>query len=137
MNQLLSIISGILIAYMNYINSQLGLAYGNYISIVIIHLIGLICLIPICFKKVKRIKGIPLWYYLGGGIGMLTVVFSNISIPTLGVTLQMAICLIGQTLASLIIDHFGLFGFAKYPINKNKIISLIFILVGTGVMIIW
>lgn len=137
MNQLLSLISGALIAYMNFLNAKLGLAYGNYISIVIIHLIGLICLIPLCINKIKFVKGIPLWYYLGGGIGMLTVVLCNISIPVLGVTIQMAICLLGQTVSSLIVDHFGLFGFNKYPINKNKLISLGLIIIGTAVMIIW
>ena len=137
MNELLSIISGMIIAYMNFINSKLGLVYGNNISLVIIHLVGLLCLIPFCIKGVTIIKGIPLWCYLGGAIGILTIIFSNSSIPILGVTVQMAISLLGQPLASVIIDHFGLFGLKKYPFTKNNLISIIFIILGTAVMIIW
>lgn len=137
MNELLSIISGMIIAYMNYINSKLGLVYGNNMSLVIIHLVGLVCIIPFCIKGFTVIKGIPLWCYLGGGIGILTIIFCNSSIPILGVTIQMAISLLGQTLSSVVIDHFGLFGFTKYPLTKNKVISIVLILIGTAVMILW
>ncbi len=137
MNELLSIISGMIIAYMNYINSKLGLVYGNNLSLVIIHLVGLICLIPFCINKVTIIKGIPLWCYLGGAIGILTILFCNTSIPVLGVTVQMAISLLGQTLSSITIDHFGLFGFKKYPLTKHKMMSIVLIIIGTAVMILW
>lgn len=137
MNELLSIISGMIIAYMNYINAKLGLVYGNNLSLVIIHLVGLLCILPFCIKKVTIIKGIPLWCYLGGGIGILTILFCNTSITLLGVTVQLAISLLGQTLCSVIIDNFGLFGFDKYPFTKNKMISLGLIMIGTAVMILW
>lgn len=137
MNELLGILSGIVLAYMNYINSKLGTVYGNNISLVIIHLVGLICIIPFCIKGITVIKGIPLWCYLGGAIGILTILFCNTSIAVLGVTVQMAISLLGQTLSSVVIDHFGLFGFEKYPLTKNKMISIVLIIIGMVVMILW
>lgn len=137
MNQLLSILSGAVITFMNLINSKLSLVYGNNLSLIIIHMVGLICIIPFSIKKITRIKGIPLWTYLGGLIGILTIIFCNISIPVLGVTVQMSLSLLGQTLISTIIDHFGFFGFQKYPLTKNKLVSILLIIAGTVVMMIW
>lgn len=133
----LGIFNGILITVMNLFNSKLSSVYGNYKASFIIHLVGLTCIFLFSFNKVKLKKKVPVYFYLGGAIGILTVLFSNITISTLGVTITLVLSMIGQIIASMVMDKFGLFSIRVSKFRKEKLISLILIGIGAVVMIIW
>lgn len=138
MYYLLSIICGSLIASMISINGSLTNFYGTYIATIIIHFVGLM-FITIYLK----IKGesflpkerLPLYYFLGGVIGVGTTVFNNIAIGTLSISAILALSLFGQSVTSIVIDHFGLMGMPVERFNKKKIIGLIFVLIGIIIII--
>lgn len=124
---------------MLYLNGSVGEAAGNYASSVIIHIIGLIGIILVLLikkSKLENIKGIPLYMFSGGLIGVLTVVFSNISFSNLGVSLTVSVCLLGQLITSIIIDHFGFFNLPISKFNKKKILGISAIIIGICVMTI-
>ncbi len=138
MTQLLAVLNGILITTMTVMNGELASQIGNYHATVFIHLSGLI-LITLFYiiqrNKFKREnKKIPLYLYLGGTIGVLTVVFNNLSTMYLGITITLGLSLFAQTTTSLIIDHYGLLGSAKHSFNKHKLIGLCSILLGIVAM---
>ncbi|MDK2562050.1 DMT family transporter [Romboutsia sedimentorum] len=139
MNYLISVFTGVLLSLMLSLNGTIGEIAGNYASTVIIHVIGLIGIIIVLIatkSKFKNIKDIPLYMYLGGLMGVLTVIFSNASFSKLGVSLTVSICLLGQLVTSIIIDHFGYFNLPVNKFNKKKTIGLGIIILGICIMTI-
>ena len=117
-------------------NGTLAGYLGNYPGTVVNHAIGLsIVLIILFFKKikVKTLPGAPLYIYLGGGVGVFTVLFTNLAFNNLGMSRTLALGLLGQSIASIIIDHFGLLGMPKLKFNIKKSIGLSF--VGLGIFL--
>lgn len=139
MDKSMSSFVGLVIAIMILFNGTLSNAMGNYQATVLIHIIGLIgVLIVILIKDQNfRIIGkLPILYYTAGIIGVLPVVFNNIGFANLGVSMTMALVLLGQSLASLLFDHFGVMGMPITKFNNKKIIGLGLISVGIVIMAI-
>lgn len=137
MNYLISILTGVVLSIMVVLNGDLGNATGNYISSVIIHfvgLIGIIILLVLTKSKIKNLKGIPFYMFSGGLIGILTVLFTNISFTNLGVSLTVSLALLGQLVTSIVIDHFGYFDLEVTKFEKKKIIGLGIIILGIFIM---
>lgn len=138
MYYLLSIICGSLIASMISVNGGLTDLYGTYTATVIIHFVGLIFI-----ALYLKIKGesflpkerLPLHYFLGGAIGVGTTVFNNISVGSLSISAILALSLLGQSITSIVIDHFGLMGMPVERFNKKKIFGLLFVLMGIVIII--
>jgi transporter family-2 protein len=107
-------------------NGTLAGSFGNYASSVIIHIVGLFTIILVLIiskSKFRFGKGIPLYLYSAGAIGIFTVLFNNISFSSLGVSITLALGLLGQSLSSIIIDHFGLLGMKVVRFEKRKLIG--------------
>lgn len=136
----LSMIIGGIIAIMICFNGQLSQAVGNYTSNVIIHSVGLLVLVAVLIVKKYKInftKGIPLFLYTGGAIGICNVIFANVGINKVGATLTISLGLLGQVLSSIIIDHFGLLRVKQVKFNKKKIIGVSLMLLGIVIMTIY
>jgi transporter family-2 protein len=134
---LLSLVAGALISVMVAFNGGLTERYGVYSATVIIHLVGLAVIAAIMVAK--REKFFPArfaWFmYLGGAIGVLTTVFNNFSFGRISVSAILALGLLGQSAAGLIIDKYGLFGMHKYPFSREKFFGLALILAGIAAMV--
>lgn len=141
MNKYLSAFTGALIAVMILFNGVLANAFGNYSSSVIVHIVGLVTIFLVQViagsKTNPRTGRIPLYLYSAGVIGVFTVVFTNIGFSALGVSATIALGLLGQTLVSVIVDHFGLFGMKVIRFEKKKMIGLAVILLGVITMLVF
>ena len=140
MNNILSVLTGAFIAVMITFNGELGSRTGNYLSSVIIHIVGLMVIIGILIitkSKLKIDKEIHIYMYSAGAIGVFTVLFNNITFSTLGVSLTIALGLFGQSMASIVIDHYGLLGMKVIKFNPNKLVGLVLIILGIIVMAIF
>lgn len=137
MYNFISLLIGILIAIMIVFNGQLSNGLDTYSSLVVIHLIGFAGVIGIMlYKKVKISfkNNLPLYLYIAGAISVFTVMFNNLSYPVLGVSLPVALGLLGQLLTSLAFDHYGILGMPKIAFNNKKFIGLFIITAGILVM---
>lgn len=135
----LSVFSGALIAVMLMVNGVLAGNLGNYTSTVLIHVVGLVTIVAVLAvtrSRIKIPKGIPIYLFSAGVIGVFTVLFNNIGFIALGASLTIALGLLGQTLASILIDHFGWFGLPKMKFVKKKYFGLALIAMGIIVMIL-
>lgn len=129
----LAFVTGIILAVMISVNGGLSGYYGVFPATVIIHLVGTIFSLFFTLKQYGWIKltGFkPVWIYLGGAIGVFTVVFNNLAFSKLSVTNIIALALFGQTITALIFDHFGLLGMKKIPFKKTSLLGLSFSLFG-------
>ncbi len=138
MNFIISILIGAMVSLMSMFNGTLSNTYGNYTSSIIIHVVGLLLVITIMLIKKAKVsikKNIPIYLFSAGAVGVFTVVFTNISFVKLGALLTMAIGLLGQSLISIIVDHFGILGMKENKFKQKKLIGLSIIIMGIFVMI--
>lgn len=127
---------GALISVMVTVNGILSGFAGVWFSVLVIHAVGLAAvLIVILAVKRKKVAGkIPLYLFSAGAIGVLVTYFNNVCIPELGTTFTLALCLAGQSLLAVLIDHFGLLGMKRVRFNKKKIIGFLLVAVGLVAM---
>ncbi|MCF6460422.1 MULTISPECIES: DMT family transporter [unclassified Clostridium] len=131
---------GLLIAIMVTVNGVLSGYVGDYLGVLIIHIVGFISISLILIFRKKKFdlkKDIPIYLFSGGAVGVFLVSFNNICFKNLGVSLTLSLGLFGQSIASVIIDHFGLLGMEVNKFNSKKIIGFILILVGLIIMLIY
>ena len=137
MYNFLSLLIGILIAVMVAFNGELSGNIGNYSSLVVIHILGFITLLIIMIYKKIKIPfkmTLPFWLYSAGIISVGTILINNITYSKIGVSLPVALGLLGQSLTSLLFDHYGFLGMPKIKFNKKKIIGIIIIIIGLCIM---
>ncbi|WP_185150172.1 DMT family transporter [Fundicoccus ignavus] len=133
MYQSLAFVTGIILAIMISVNGDLSSYYGVFPATIIIHLVGTIFSLIFTLKRYGWIKLIvfkPAWLYLGGAIGVFTVVFNNLAFSKLSVTSIIALALFGQTITALMFDYFGLLGMKKIPFKNTSLLGLSFSLFG-------
>ncbi|QHQ63110.1 EamA-like transporter family protein [Anaerocolumna sedimenticola] len=140
MNYFISLIIGVITSVMILLNGTLSDTYGNYTSTVLIHVVGLVSVIIVLIiskTTIKVSRSIPIYFYSAGFIGVATVIFTNLGFMNLGVSLTQALGLLGQTVLSIILDHFGLMGIKPSRFKVKKLVGLCFIAGGILVMTIY
>jgi transporter family-2 protein len=140
MYRLYSALIGVLITIMILFNGVLSQNLGNYSSAAVIHLLGFIAISLILIIKNIKIsfsKDIPIYFYGGGILGVFTILFNNISFNQLGASLTLALGLLGQSICSLVIDHYGWLGMEITKFRKEKLLGLIIISSGIIIMTIF
>jgi bacterial/archaeal transporter family-2 protein len=86
------------------------------------------------WPNIDRIAGAPWWVWTGGLLGAFYVLGSVVTAPKLGAATLVAVILAGQTVASLLVDHFGWVGFQENPITPGRIAGVA--LVAAGVVLV-
>ncbi|MFZ0132344.1 MAG: DMT family transporter [Desulfobacterales bacterium] len=76
----------------------------------------------------------PWWVWSGGFLGAFFVATTVVLAPRLGATSMLAFIVAGQMLASLVLDHFGLIGYAVEPVNFWRLTGALMV-VGGAVLI--
>lgn len=136
MYKILALLAGIVITIQISVNGGLNMAYGLYTSTVIIHLVGTVVALialKITGQKLKSERFSKI-LYLGGMLGVFCVVANNYCFTVISMSAISGLMLLSQSLASMIVDHYGFFGMDKRPYQKNKLIGLTLILIGIIIM---
>jgi transporter family-2 protein len=81
-----------------------------------------------------RIGDAPWWVWIGGALGAFYVAGSIITAPKLGAATLIALIVAGQTLASLVVDHFGWVGFEPKHVSAGRLVGVV--LVGAGAALV-
>jgi len=75
-------------------------------------------------------RQLPWWAWTGGGIGVVLVTTSLILVPRIGSLPWFAAVMTGQTVAALLLDHFGLLGNPKSPASVTRIVGTLLLVAG-------
>ena len=137
MYKTLATLDGVLIALMVAFNGLLASQIGNERALMSIHLVGVLATLLLLVgsrTELQRLKGVPNYLLIAGGLGIFNVLFNNLCFVALGATLTLSLNLLGQLLASMCIDHFGLLGLAPNRINRTKGIGVAIMSMGIMVM---
>ncbi len=139
MNYALSLMVGFVISIMVALSGVLTETIGVYHATLVAHITALMVLSPILILKKQSLKikfKVPLYYFSGGLLGVLTTVFNNYAFSYLGVSVMLSLCLFGQSLTSLILDFLHIFNHTTKN-NYKTYIGLFFILFGIIIMIVY
>lgn len=137
MNQFYALLIGFLITCMLIANGHLQNSYGPALSLVIIHGVGSVVLIIMLFlsqSKIKFKKKVPWYIFSSGSLGVLLIFINNTTMARIGLTMTIALGMIGQIIVSALIDHLGLFGLSKRKNDYRKLFGYGIIAIGIAVM---
>jgi bacterial/archaeal transporter family-2 protein len=81
------------------------------------------------------IKQISWWKWTGGVIGAVYVTTVIISVPKIGTANLVSLSVAGQLLAAVVLDHYGLLGFALHPTNSWRLLGLALIMAGVVLVV--
>jgi len=138
---LLAALSGVLMAVQGSLNTALSKAVGLLESTFIVHITGTLLVVALLF--VLRLgKGnfslytqAPWYAFLGGAVGVGIIYLVVASIPKVGVANATTAIIVGQVLAALAIDHFGLFGLQRVPCNWCQFGGLLLLAIGARLLL--
>ena len=82
----------------------------------------------------SRLGHAPWWVWVGGAFGAFYVVASIVAAPRLGAATVVAVIVAGQSLASVVVDHYGWVGFEPRHVSAGRLVGMT--LVGTGVALV-
>jgi transporter family-2 protein len=87
------------------------------------------------WPKASSLSGGPWWIWLGGVVGasyiMVTITYSN----RLGAAGWLGVVVTGQIITSVVLDHYGLVGFASHPVSPWRVVGVGLLLAGAAIVL--
>lgn len=135
---LLALLAGMGIAAQGGINAQLRSVVGNPVMATLISfLVGTIVIVIYLglferssFSSLSQLKTMPFYKWSGGIIGALYVCSVIILAPKIGAANMLGLIVAGQMILAIILDHFGLLGFAQHSVNLYRALGTILLIMG-------
>ena len=128
---------GIAMAFQTAINSQLREHLHSPLQAALLSFtVGTIFLALMVFfqsaekPSVAELANIPWLLWIGGCLGVYAISMSIYTAPKLGFLTFSGLVIFGQLVISMLLDHFGLLGTDKTPINWQRLLGSIIIFVG-------
>lgn len=78
--------------------------------------------------------GTPWTLYIGGACGFVIILALAFVFPLIGAAWAIALVVLGQCAAALVIDHYGLLGMPKDPITMARVAGLAFVALGVALV---
>lgn len=123
-----AVLGGALIAAQGPIYARMAIGFGNPITVMLVAFIIATCAIGLVailtgvrWPNSGAFQSMPAWVWLGALIGVYQVLVSILAVPRLGIAPFILLVIVGQILASLFYDHFGLFELKIRPLNMQAV----------------
>lgn len=118
-------------------NARIGRAIGNMTAAATINFgvgfLGLLAFLLLTRAPVparEQWLAIPAWAWLGGLFGGFYVALVTLIGPRIGALWVLALSVAGQMLASIVVDHYGLLGFAQQPVTVTRLLGAALLFAG-------
>jgi len=133
----LSVLAGAMIPFQSAMNTQLGKSLQSpYYAALTVFVVAAISLTLYNLVSQQALPNsgqfadAPRWSYLGGILGGAYILLIVICAPKLGIGNVTLMVLLGQVIAALLIDQFGLFNAPVHVISWQRIAGVLFVIVG-------
>lgn len=73
---------------------------------------------------------VPAWAWFGGLFGAAYVAAVTLLGPRIGALALLALVLLGQTVASFVVDQFGILGFNQNPVTPSRLLGAVLLVAG-------
>jgi len=138
---LLAVIAGAVVPFQSAINANLGRGLGHPLWATLASLlVSIIVLLPVILAlrlplpSLGFITQAPLWMWAGGAFGVCFISLALILLPKLGASGFIALAIAGQIIASLMLDHFGLFGLVERQLTTPRLIGALMLIGGVALI---
>lgn len=136
-SSLLVITAGISVALQQVLNANLRSKLGSpWWAAFVSYFVGMVFMLPVALTssapRFADSSGRPSsWVsWTGGLFGALFIATAIFMVPRLGVATVLALIVVGQMLASLTFDHFGLLGIPQHSANPTRLLGTVLLIVG-------
>ena len=137
----MALLAGILLATQSAINSQLakGLGGAPIFAALFSFLVGSLCLLVVAAAKGQlaapwaQLPQQAPWQLIGGALGAFLVFSSVFLAPKIGLAHMLLWIILGQLIAGMIIDHWGLLQMPVRPVSLWRLLGIG--IVGFGVLV--
>lgn len=82
----------------------------------------------------QSFASLPAWIWLGGAIGAAFVFAATLLVPKLGAGSMICLVVLGQVLASLLLDHFGVLG-GQRPVDALRALGALLVIAGAALVV--
>ena len=134
---LLAVIAGAVVPFQSAINANLGRGLGHplwatlaSLLVSILVLLPVILALRLSLPSLGFITKAPLWMWTGGAFGVCFISLALVLLPKLGASGFIALAMAGQILASLLLDHFGLFGLVERQLTAPRLLGVLMLIGG-------
>lgn len=76
------------------------------------------------------IRQVSWWKWMGGLMGAVYMITVIVSVTKIGTANLVSLSVAGQLVAALVLDHYGLLGFAHHPANSWRLVGVVLIIAG-------
>lgn len=138
---LVALAAGAMVPYQPLLNARLGLHIGGAAwASLVTFVVGLLALIA--YVAVMRIPfqsstapDAPWYAWTGGVFGAFIVLGSTLIIPKLGATVTITLMIVGQLVASVAFDHFGVLMEQPQPVTMMRVFGLLMLVAGAWLVL--
>ncbi|WP_065257605.1 DMT family transporter [Pseudomonas bananamidigenes] len=134
---LLAAFAGAVVPFQSAINTSLARGLGHPLWATLASLlVSVLVLLPVIvalrlpLPSLAFIGKAPLWMWAGGAFGVCFVALAVVLVPKLGASGFFALALAGQVLASMVLDHFGLFGLLEKQLTLPRVFGAMLLIAG-------
>jgi transporter family-2 protein len=138
---LLAVIAGAVVPFQSAINANLGRGLGHPLWATLASLlVSIAVLLPVIvamrlpLPTLAFITKAPLWMWAGGAFGVCFISLALMLLPKLGASGFIALALAGQVVASLVLDHFGLFGLMERQMTLPRVVGAVLLIAGVALI---
>lgn len=133
----LALAAGVSVVVQQVLNANLRGALNSAVwSGFMSYFIGVLCMVALAIALREPIPSaavaarIPWWAWSGGLFGAIFIGLAIILVPQLGAATFLALLVTGQMLASVALDHFGLFGLVQRSVDLPRLIGVLLLIAG-------
>lgn len=133
---LLALVAGALLPLQALINARLGHATaGGLFASACSFLIGTLALATVllvarpALPSGEALLRLPPWIWAGGLLGAAFVVIATLAVPRIGAASLVAVVVLGQMVAALLLDRFGVLQAAR-PVDATRLFGALLVVAG-------
>lgn len=134
----LALAAGIAVAMQSASNSGLraytGLGPALLVNTTIVMIGSLMLWLGMGAKTTFFSVGAPWTLYIGGLCGFVIIATLAYVFPRLGAAWGVALLVLGQCAAALVIDQYGMLGMPREPITAHRMLGMVLVVAGVSIV---
>jgi len=119
------------------LNAQVGRMLGHPLWATLVSLtVSVISIVPILVifrvtpPNLSSFDSAPWWVWLGGALGAFFITVALMTAPELGAVVFVSAVVMGQTIASILLDQFAIAGFPSRPVTLWRLVGAVLVVIG-------
>ncbi len=130
----LMVAGGVAVAVQPSLNARLAEKTGFIHAATISFAVGTVILFVAAVMSgqgsFRRVGDADWWQLTGGFFGAFFVAMTILGVPRIGTTAVLALTIVSQLIAGLVMDHYGLFGMRGIPVDLKRMVGVLLLVAG-------